>query len=481
MRSSSWWIFPLLVALQVMPPACAQENAPPVASARPFPAPVTAERTLANGLKVIALQKKGSGVVTLGILVKHPDAWLPQVNSALGPFTLDLLDKGSLAKELQTPRQVAERLDSLGTGLDTANRTDYSSVRMTVLAQNLNPALSLLQVLVTQPAFSKEELAKAQNLALSRFQADLDESNFVAGSAFRTYFLQKSPYRAPETGLPTSLKALTRDQVAAFHRANYRPEQMTLLLTGELEVQKVLDRAEAVFGRFRPAPAPPVPQPPTATSTPRSIVVIDRPDAAQSTILYGFTLPGRAELGRDFVRGYVFNGLLAGFSGRLNQELRIKRGLTYGVRSTVDTRRQTSWYTARLATKPESTLEAFALVGEVVSAVNATPAAGAELDTRTTATLGARATNLTTTEGLFEQVSGLVMYDQPLSTLTTFDQQARQVTPAAVQDFARAYLSTARTVIVGPAQKFLQPLEAKFGPVERVSYSDFVQQINQAK
>jgi predicted Zn-dependent peptidase len=122
-------------------------------------------------------------------------------------------------------------------------------------------------------------------------------------------------------------------------------------------------------------------------------------------------------------------------------------------------------------------LEAVTLMAGLIGDLKNNPPPTTELATRVTASLGARTATLTTTQGILAQVSRLVIYDRPLSTLATFDAQVRAITPAQVQQFAQRYLGEAHIVIVGPAAKFSGPLQARFGPAQRVPYRLFVKSL----
>src|SRR4029434_5000800 len=144
-------------------------------------------------------------------------------------------------------------------------------------------------------------------------------------------------------------------------------------------------------------PLPTLPQPKSTASTAPRVVVVDKPDAGQAAVLVA--REGITRSDPDYFRGLVTNSVLSGYSGRLNQEIRVKRGLSYGAGSSLDTRRIVGRFTASASPENQSAAEvAELLLGEVNRlATGAVP--DIELSPRKAVVAGNFARNLETNAG----------------------------------------------------------------------------------
>jgi zinc protease len=176
----------------------------------------------------------------------------------------------------------------------------------------------------------------------------------------------------------------------------------------------------------------------------------------------------------DYFRGIVTNAVLTGYSGRLNQEIRIKRGLSYGASSRLETRRDAGPFVASAQTKNTSGAEvASLLVGELGRLSNE-PVAAAELVPRKAVLTGGFGRLLETTEGLVGQIASLSLHGLSLSEINNFISNVQSVTPADVQKFASGRISVknANIIIVGGAKDFLEPLRKQFSNVEVIPFAE---------
>jgi zinc protease len=196
------------------------------------------------------------------------------------------------------------------------------------------------------------------------------------------------------------------------------------------------------------------------------VVVIDKPDAGQAAVYLARTGINRKDA--DFFRGIVTNSVLSGYSGRLNQEIRIKRGLSYGAGSTLDTRRDVGPFLASAQTKNESGAQvAELLLGEINRLVTAPPA-DVELTPRKAVLIGNFSRNLETVSGLVNQVASLALQGLSLDEINRYITNVQAITTADVQKFAGTKLDakTSNIIIVGNAKAFMPALEKQFKNIE---------------
>ena len=202
------------------------------------------------------------------------------------------------------------------------------------------------------------------------------------------------------------------------------------------------------------------------------VVVIDKPDAGQAAVYLARTGINRKDT--DYFRGIVSNSVLSGYSGRLNQEIRIKRGLSYGAGSALDARRDVGPFVASAQTKNESgAVVADLLMGEI-GRLSSAPPADVELTPRKAVLIGGFSRNLETAGGLVGQVASLALHGMGLDEINRYINNVQAITTADIQKFAGTRLDakTSNIIIVGNAKAFLPELQKKYPNVEVIPVTE---------
>ena len=201
-------------------------------------------------------------------------------------------------------------------------------------------------------------------------------------------------------------------------------------------------------------------------------IVIDMPDAGQAAVTVA--RPAIKRAAPDYYSALVANAALGnGFVSRLNREIRIKRGLSYGAGSSLDPRREKGPFSAFAQTKNESAAEVAGLMQSELKRLVSEPVKGDELKSRQAVLIGRYARNLETNQGFVSQISDLATYDLPLDTLDKYIPSIDAVTTEAVTAFAKEYLARPTSVvIVGKAADFLEALKKNFPEVKVIEQKD---------
>jgi zinc protease len=177
----------------------------------------------------------------------------------------------------------------------------------------------------------------------------------------------------------------------------------------------------------------------------------------------------------DFSKAIVANMVLGGgYSSRLNQEVRIKRGLSYGANSAFESRADVGPFTATAQTKHESAPELAQLMRSELDRLATTDVPETELVPRKAAVIGGFAFSLETTAGIVSRMAALALYGQPLSDINQYVPKMQAVTSEEVRKFAGSHLASKdfSVVIAGNAKEFLAPLQKQFSDVEVISIAD---------
>jgi len=199
-----------------------------------------------------------------------------------------------------------------------------------------------------------------------------------------------------------------------------------------------------------------------APQTKPRAVVIDLPGTGQAAVNLAKT--GVARRDPDYYPGIVANALLGGgYSSRLNEEIRIKRGLSYSASSNLAANRTTGSFRAAAQTKNESAVQVAELIGEQMASMSTIQATAAELTAKTSNLVGGYGRRLATTNGLAGILGNLALYGVPLDEITRYTDKVNAVTAAQVQAFASRVMDPAKAnlIIAGDARTFAAALKAK--------------------
>jgi zinc protease len=440
---------------------------PPVGAPRPVTIASPVSRTLPNGLRVVVAQRAGLPLVTVELLVRSGSETDPDRKAGLANLTATLLSKGT--RRLTAP-QIAQTAEALGGQLATGAGWHHSFVAITVMRNQVAAALDLLADVTMNPTFASSEVERARRNAVDALNVAMAQPAALAGMTTGRVVFGDGTYGHRPDGTPTSLARIRRDDVAQLHGSIYRPDNATLIFAGDIDPQQAQDLAAASFGRWV-RPAQPLAFPPYAQGHLResALVVLDMPGAGQAGVIVAAR--GVARAAPDYYAGVVVNALLGGgYSSRLNQEIRIRRGLSYGAGSSLDARRSGGLFAASAQTANATAPEVLRLMLREIAAAGDTPAEPTELDARKASLIGEYSRSLETTGGLAAQIAGLETDGVDPAEVTQVTARVSGVEPAAAQNFARTHLRAANisVIVAGDAAQFGDALRAEHPDVRTI-------------
>ena len=451
----------LLFQVETTPP-------PPAAPREPvLPKPV--EKTLKNGLRVIVVQKRGVPIVESRLLIKTGSEADPPELAGLADMTASLLTKGTKTRSAE---EIARGVDALGATLQSGAGWDASNISLNVMSANLPKAIGYLADVVRNPAFANDEIERLRAQGLDALQVAMHDPGELSRFVAARILFGATPYGHNAGGTITSLPRIKQIDIVSFHKRYYRPKNAILVFGGDVAPAKAFALAEQLFGGWSGAASA---LPPATRQFPPAgrAVVIDMPDAGQAAVVV--TRPGIKRVDPNYSIAQVANSILGGgYSSRLNEEIRIKRGLSYGAGSAFDLRRDVGPFVASAQTKNESAAEVASLLIEEIAKMANEPVADVEMGPRKANLIGGFGRSLESSEGLVGRVSFLALVGLPLDELNRYISGMQAVTPSQVQQFASSHLgaSDSDVVIVGDAKKFLEPLRQRFKNVEVIPLSE---------
>ena len=428
--------------------------------------PVAQEKVLANGLRVVVANRSATPLVSMALYVRSGAEVDPANLAGLADLTAALLDKGTAARSAP---QIAEAADALGGSLGTGAGFDQSQVSISVTTPRLAEAMDLLADVARNPAFAPEEIERERKQMLDDLRVALSQPGSIARLVAARAVYGDGAYGHSAGGTPSSLPRIRRDDIVKLHATYYRPDNATLVLAGDIDLAKAVQLAEHSFGDWK-APAMALPPAPAGQGARKlaPAVAIDLPGAGQAAV--SAVHAGIARDSAEFYPGIVADAVLGGsYSARLNQEIRIKRGLSYGALSGLDTRRQGGSFGGTAQTRNPAAAEVAALLLGEFARLSSTAPDAEELSARKATLSGTFGFSLETTRGLLGQVANLAVYGLPLDELAHYLDKVQAVSADQVRDFAQAHLARDGTsvIVVGDAKQFAAALAKAYPKIER--------------
>eukprot|EP01041_Mallomonas_annulata_P021861 gene21861-42027_t len=247
-------------------------QSPPAVGAPVQPVlPRPAEKTLANGLRVIVARSSDLPLVTADLTVRV-GAWAdPPGRGGAASTMAGMLTEGTKTRSAQT---IASQIESLGASLSAGGGLESSSVTLTVMSDKLKAAMGIMSDVVRNPAFAAEELERQREQALDGLRVAYQQPGQLAGFAAAPVVYAGTPFGHVAQGTPASIRKLKPADLATLHAKGFRPDNAILVLTGDISAEAGFAAAEQAFGAWsRPksaAPTAPVIRP---QAGPRAVAI----------------------------------------------------------------------------------------------------------------------------------------------------------------------------------------------------------------
>jgi zinc protease len=299
---------------------------------------------------VVRLQDAGGAAVLL-----ETSRALPLVSISIGLKTGALIDEpgkeGTTRLLSRLMRRTAggleaqvidTRIDSLGASLGADVLHSTMVFQATVISRSLNAFVDLLVDVLARPGLAEAELERLQRETLAELKDSLDDDRGIARRFFRRRFFGSHPYGRSVSGTPKSVPLIGAGDVKTAFQRSFVRDNLVFAFSGDLDASGAALIAKRISDALPNGPAPTDSTPEPVAVPGRRLVIVDKPERTQTQILIGCL--GSHTRDEDHVALLVGNTIFGGtFTARMTQEVRSKRGWSYGAYSNVpfDRRRQT--------------------------------------------------------------------------------------------------------------------------------------------
>jgi predicted Zn-dependent peptidase len=365
-------------------------------------------------------------------------------------------------------KQLTDLTEGLGLQLGASSGPIQASVSCSGLSESTDVLIGLLADALLRPAFPQERLDRLQQN--ERSQGGRRPSNptgLIAGLQARVFYKGTPLQRVVPK--PEELRSIKRDDVVAYHAAFYRPGGAILGVTGDIRAGDLKRKLDKALADWKPANT--TPAPPSVTVAPKektTVYLVDRPGSTQTALGFGNIAIARNH--PDYVPLVLANRILGGGSAaRLFQNIRERKGYTYGAYSSLSATQYAGTWTASASIRTEVTAMAAQEFLNEFARLQDEPVSERELAQAKTSIVGGFALTLESPDGILGRSLELVNNGLPANYWDTYPAKVQAVTPADIQRVARTYLGKGRVQIFAVGERSeIEAGLAKLGPVEVV-------------
>ncbi|MBK3332170.1 insulinase family protein [Persephonella atlantica] len=320
------------------------------------------KNVLSNGVTVIFKETEGEGIIAGAVFIKGGSFEDPEGKKGLTNLTLSLLLKGSKNFSAYEINKVFE--DS-GGYISTSVGEEYSTIEFALRTEDFQKGMKVIKDMMFNPLFPEEKLEMEKRNVIAQIKAKREEGFSYAFDQLRKEMYRGTPYQYSPLGTEDDVNSITVKDVRKRWKELLKGGRFVVALVGDLSYKDAEVYIKKVFGALKRSDYRfPIY---SYTITGKKCKTVKR-EGAQSTILVAYDAPEAGS--KDYFSMKVLNGILgSGFTSRLFQELREKRGLAYAVGSFFPTRINMGRFIAYIGTAPEKTEESVKGIVKVVRSI----------------------------------------------------------------------------------------------------------------
>lgn len=416
--------------------------------------------TLDNGLKIVVVENREVPYVSVQ-LGMEAGVWTEE-KPGTASMALSMLTKGT---EKSTEKELASELETYAISLVGNASMDSASISLGALPEQMDRGMRLLSEVVLENTMPEEEFGTLIKQARTSLAISAKEPSYIADREFRRRLYGEHPYARTATGEVDDLDDLQVDDLRQWWTAHARPDRCTLIFAGDIDLAEAGTLAKKYFiswtsdGESPRPELPPFPQP-----LPTHIYLVDH-SGVQSEIRVGHRSMTHHDT--DYFAGQVVSGYFGGaFGARLNETIRVEKGLTYGARGGFSSQKRAGRFSIRTFSKNATTIEAVEAILQEIQRLQTEGPNHKELNNTISYVTG----SYPSTRETSQQVAGELWFQQLMGLP---DDYAQQLLSAVASTTAERCLRVAKDhvrpdeltiVVVGPARKLQAGLE-KLAPV----------------
>lgn len=453
MKTKFSWLAVLLSLLTVS--VWAQKQTPPAGGTpKDFTLPAKNSITLGNGLSVTMVQYGKVPKVSVRVVVRTGNIDETASQVWLADLTGEFLKEGTKTRSAQ---DLAKAAAGMGGSIEVYTGSDQVYVTGEVLAEFGPDFIKLIADMIQNPAFPAAETERLKNNKIRELSVDRAEPQSMAAEKFNKVIFGDHPYGRL---FPTEdmLKSYTVEHVKEFYDKNFCAKRTAIYVVGMFDSKAVQQAVNESFNGWKEGSA--ATQNPPKMSSSKTIYLIDRPGAPQSTIYMG--LPAIDPSHPDYLPMTVMNSLLGGsFGSRITSNIRENKGYTYSPSSFFQVNYRSAFWAEAADVTTDFTGASIREILYEINRLKNEPPSKEELDGIKNYMAGTFVLRNSSPNGIANQLSFLSLHGLPDTYLTNYVKNVYAVTPEDISKMVKNYIrdTDIAIVIVGDIKKIKKQVE----------------------
>jgi zinc protease len=360
------------------------------------------EVTSPSGIKAWLVQDKTIPLIAMNFSFSPGAAADPPGKEGLATFVTGMMDEG--AGDLDSAAFQARR-DDLAMKMSFDAGPDYFEGSFQTLSRNRDQSFALLKLALTKPRFDAAPLERVRGQLVIGAQQNFEDPNKIASRAWMSAAFPGHVYGRSSDGTPESISAISAEDLRNLSKQLFSRRTLKIAVVGDIDAVTLKKLLDDTFGDLPDSEPPAAVTAANPTKGPR-VTVIDR-DIPQSIIVFGEDGPLRTD--PDFIPAFVMSHILGGgdSGSRLNNEVREKRGLTYGISAGFYPLNRAGLFLGQVGTRNEKAAEVLDLVRSTIAQFAAEGPSEHELKDAKTYLTGSYALRFDSDRKIADQLLGI--------------------------------------------------------------------------
>ena len=398
--------------------------------------PAIQRETLSNGLTIVLAERKGVSTIVADMMFNAGYKTDIKSKAGIASLAMNLMDEGT--KDL-TSLEINEKLQLLGANLSTSSDQDISRVSLNTLKPSFDASINLFANVILNPAFPENELDRLRTEQINRIKNEKSQPiGMVLRSMNKYLYGEGHPYSNPFTGsgYEETVSSITSNDVNDFYQTWIKPNNATLIVTGDITMNELKEKIEQVFKKWDRGTIPTISFNSSKTDSKNTLYLIDRPESQQSVIVAGHLIQKYGEVSEVAMEQMI--SILGGdFTSRINMNLREDKHWSYGARSIVINAQEDRPFIVFAPVQTDKSSESITEVRkELKDFVSTRPATQEELDKVKTNEVLRLPGQWETNSAVNNSLYNLVKYNLPDNYYQNYDEDVRGITLTDLKDIS---------------------------------------------
>jgi zinc protease len=359
-----------------------------------------------GGIEAWLVEEHGVPLMALRFAFEGGNSQDPTGKDGVANFITAMMDEG--AGDIKSA-EFQERMEDIAMHMSFEDSKDSLYGSLETLTANREKATALLKLALAKPRFDTDAVERIRQQLLANLSYSEKDPEKVAANAWYATAFAGHPYGRPANGTKETVAKISHDDLAAFHKRNFAKSNLKVVAVGDIDAATLGKLLDEVFGGL-PEKADLVPVVKTEPVSAGTLNVIEM-NVPQSVAIFGEGAMPRKD--PDFMAAFVINHILGGggFSAKLMEEVREKRGLAYSVYSYIQPFQHTSILSGSVATKNESMAESLSIIRAELKKMADNGPTPADLEGAKQYLTGSYALRFDTNSKIASQLLGLLQED----------------------------------------------------------------------